>query len=171
MAGIHAREWIAPATALWTLHAVLESGMAEQLDWFIHPVVNPDGFQFTHEHVGALFSCLPDDDTLLPADPAVEEDPQLPLLPAGLQGCGRQQKLRSPLERSVGRVGRVDHIKNFACSRVGVKCAVKTKREAIFLQREGRLGISVLTRTAARKPFRSRRPRRFGTSSCGRPGG
>ena len=85
--GIHAREWIAPATALWTLHAVLESGMAEQLDWFIHPVVNPDGFQFTHEHVGGALLACPDDDTLLPADPAVEEDPQLSLLPAGLQGC------------------------------------------------------------------------------------
>ena len=25
--------------------------MMEELDWFIHPIVNPDGFTFTHEHV------------------------------------------------------------------------------------------------------------------------
>ena len=28
--------------------------MLEELDWFIHPVVNPDGFTFTHEHVSYI---------------------------------------------------------------------------------------------------------------------
>jgi len=49
--GIHAREWISTATALWTLHTVLQDEMMmDKLDWFFHPVVNPDGVQFTHEH-------------------------------------------------------------------------------------------------------------------------
>ena len=50
--GIHAREWISTATALWTLHTVLQDEqMVDNLDWFFHIVVNPDGFTFTHEHV------------------------------------------------------------------------------------------------------------------------
>ena len=50
--GIHAREWISVATALWTLHEVLQDeAMLEGLDWYLHPVANPDGYTFTHEHV------------------------------------------------------------------------------------------------------------------------
>jgi len=49
--GIHAREWISVATALWTLHEVLQDeAMLEGLDWYLHPVANPDGYTFTHEH-------------------------------------------------------------------------------------------------------------------------
>jgi len=49
--GIHAREWISPATALWAIHEVLsDEQMIENLDWYFLPVVNPDGYQFTHQH-------------------------------------------------------------------------------------------------------------------------
>jgi len=49
--GIHAREWISPATALWTIDEVLsDPSMLTDLDWYFMPVVNPDGYTFTHEH-------------------------------------------------------------------------------------------------------------------------
>ncbi|XP_063229722.1 zinc carboxypeptidase-like isoform X2 [Bacillus rossius redtenbacheri] len=53
-AGIHAREWIAPATATYVLDQLLTSedpgvrDMAEGFDWYIFPSVNPDGYEYTH---------------------------------------------------------------------------------------------------------------------------
>ncbi|PSN45354.1 Zinc carboxypeptidase [Blattella germanica] len=53
-AGIHAREWIAPATATWILNELLSSidpeirFVAENFDWYIFPSVNPDGYQYSH---------------------------------------------------------------------------------------------------------------------------
>ena len=87
-AGIHAGEWISPATALWTLDVVLkDQRMIDNLDWFIHPVVNPDGFTFTHEHVRILnilkhSVCVVLDETL-------EKDQVRPQLNTGLQESGR----------------------------------------------------------------------------------
>ncbi|XP_069700905.1 zinc carboxypeptidase-like [Periplaneta americana] len=52
--GIHAREWIAPATATWILNQLLTSQdedvrfVAENFDWYIFPSVNPDGYQYSH---------------------------------------------------------------------------------------------------------------------------
>ncbi|CAG9789475.1 unnamed protein product [Diatraea saccharalis] len=51
--GIHAREWISPATVTWIIKEFLTSNdpdirfMAETLVWHIFPVANPDGYMYT----------------------------------------------------------------------------------------------------------------------------
>ncbi|BFF97756.1 carboxypeptidase B [Drosophila madeirensis] len=52
-AGIHAREWIAHAGALYVIHQLVEnfaanSALLKNFDWVILPVVNPDGYEYTH---------------------------------------------------------------------------------------------------------------------------
>lgn len=54
--GIHAREWIAPAVALYIMNQLLEHQdqnrkLIEVADWLILPVVNPDGYEYTHTTV------------------------------------------------------------------------------------------------------------------------
>lgn len=55
--GIHAREWIGPATILYVLNELLHSSradvraLAESHDWYIFPVFNPDGYVYTHTTV------------------------------------------------------------------------------------------------------------------------
>ncbi|XP_071640392.1 zinc carboxypeptidase-like [Temnothorax longispinosus] len=52
--GIHAREWISPATAMYILHQLLTSNnsdvryLADTYNWLIFPVFNPDGYVFSH---------------------------------------------------------------------------------------------------------------------------
>ncbi|XP_077299844.1 zinc carboxypeptidase-like [Arctopsyche grandis] len=52
--GIHAREWISPATATFLINEVLNSEnpafrrIAESFDWYIFPSVNPDGYAYSH---------------------------------------------------------------------------------------------------------------------------
>lgn len=56
-AGIHAREWVAPATATYFIHQLV-AGVARNdsrvlsyvrnVDWYILPMVNPDGYEYTH---------------------------------------------------------------------------------------------------------------------------
>ncbi|XP_028162001.1 carboxypeptidase A2-like isoform X1 [Ostrinia furnacalis] len=56
--GTHAREWIAPAVATWILHALIEGEkglgaeyeVLKQADFYIMPVLNPDGYEHTHTH-------------------------------------------------------------------------------------------------------------------------
>ncbi|KAH8418001.1 hypothetical protein KR222_010202 [Zaprionus bogoriensis] len=51
--GIHAREWIAPATATYFIDQLLHSSnasvraVARAHNWIIFPVVNPDGYRYT----------------------------------------------------------------------------------------------------------------------------
>ncbi|XP_058821069.1 zinc carboxypeptidase-like [Topomyia yanbarensis] len=52
---IHAREWITSATTTWILNELLTSTdpqvmeLAQNYDWYILPVVNPDGLNYTKE--------------------------------------------------------------------------------------------------------------------------
>jgi carboxypeptidase A2 len=50
--GIHAREWIAPATALYLINQLVDpqsnfSKLLDQMDFVIQPLVNPDGYEYT----------------------------------------------------------------------------------------------------------------------------
>ncbi|XP_078035045.1 carboxypeptidase B [Augochlora pura] len=48
-AGIHAREWIAPVTSLYIVdQLVANRNLLKNIDWYILPVLNPDGYAFTH---------------------------------------------------------------------------------------------------------------------------
>lgn len=54
---IHAREWISAATAAYFLNELLISRdngireLAKNYDWVIILVVNPDGYEYTHQKV------------------------------------------------------------------------------------------------------------------------
>lgn len=51
---IHAREWASSATTTWLINELISSNdpaireMAHNIDWYIVPVANPDGFVFSH---------------------------------------------------------------------------------------------------------------------------
>ena len=51
--GIHAREWISPAVATYHMRELVENGdkypseIVDQLDWYILPVHNPDGYEYS----------------------------------------------------------------------------------------------------------------------------
>ncbi|XP_053672777.1 zinc carboxypeptidase A 1-like [Anopheles nili] len=53
--GIHAREWISPATVTYLLNELVNSkdpqvrALAEKFDWYVFPSVNPDGYVYTHK--------------------------------------------------------------------------------------------------------------------------
>lgn len=55
-AGIHAREWIAPATANYIINALITGRhddlvvkeLLEEFEWYIMPSINPDGYDYSH---------------------------------------------------------------------------------------------------------------------------
>uniref|UniRef100_A0A182XED3 Peptidase M14 domain-containing protein n=1 Tax=Anopheles quadriannulatus TaxID=34691 RepID=A0A182XED3_ANOQN len=63
-AGAHGHEWIGPSVATWLLHRLLElpqagpsngtsSGEARTIqsyDWYVLPVLNPDGYEYSHRY-------------------------------------------------------------------------------------------------------------------------
>uniref|UniRef100_T1J4X5 Peptidase M14 domain-containing protein n=1 Tax=Strigamia maritima TaxID=126957 RepID=T1J4X5_STRMM len=62
-AGMHAREWISPVTAVFIIDQVVFPTMfleirkiltllrfiSDKIDWYILPVLNPDGYEFSHQ--------------------------------------------------------------------------------------------------------------------------
>ncbi|XP_063628687.1 carboxypeptidase B-like [Cydia splendana] len=54
---IHAREWVTTPVALYSIHRLVEDlqeqdrDLLENVDWIIHPLVNPDGYEYTHTDV------------------------------------------------------------------------------------------------------------------------
>merc|ERR1711872_1121717 len=50
--GIHAREWVSPATVTWMLEELVQNNdahpeLTEDLDWYILPCHNPDGYAYS----------------------------------------------------------------------------------------------------------------------------
>ena len=52
--GIHAREWITPATVTFFVKQLTEDlddqSLIDNLDWYILPSVNPDGYAYTQSN-------------------------------------------------------------------------------------------------------------------------
>lgn len=60
-AGIHAREWIAPTTALYFVNELVKPKnryLLDKVDVVVIPSINPDGYEYTHTAVRFLFTCL-----------------------------------------------------------------------------------------------------------------
>ena len=50
---MHAREWISPASVTYIINELVENRDAhgeavKNVDWYILPVVNPDGYEYSH---------------------------------------------------------------------------------------------------------------------------
>jgi len=51
-ANIHAREWISPAVATYVINEIVNNvnniGLRNSIDFYFAPMINPDGYEFTH---------------------------------------------------------------------------------------------------------------------------
>jgi len=71
-AGIHAREWIAPAVATFIMRELVEDyeehpDYLDKINWYLLPSANPDGYMYSHEEdrmwrktrsdTGSIFGC------------------------------------------------------------------------------------------------------------------
>ena len=57
-AGIHAREWIAPAMATYIIDQLVNNdkdGFLSKLNFHILPSANPDGYEYSRNHVSNFF--------------------------------------------------------------------------------------------------------------------
>lgn len=64
-AGVHGREWVAPAMALYLIHrltvdptAFVKGGELDGVDWYILPLVNPDGYEYTRSSRSVSISVI-----------------------------------------------------------------------------------------------------------------
>lgn len=60
--GIHGREWMSVATAVYCIHELVEHfkrnrRLLEKLDFIIVPIVNVDGYEYSHTNVGKIVFC------------------------------------------------------------------------------------------------------------------
>ena len=59
-AGIHAREWIAPTTALYAIQQLAgndsQRGLLDRVDVYVVPSLNPDGYEYSHRSIGVSMS-------------------------------------------------------------------------------------------------------------------
>lgn len=57
--GVHAREWVAVTSCLYLAHRLVAdyetdpsvAQLVEHYDWYILPVANPDGYEYSHSMV------------------------------------------------------------------------------------------------------------------------
>lgn len=53
LTGIHANEWITPAALTWMVNELVENAdsyscILDRFDWYFVPMVNPDGYEYSH---------------------------------------------------------------------------------------------------------------------------
>ena len=59
--GIHAREWVSPTSGIYTINQLIQNHINASsgdpfhedvvaCDWYIMPLLNPDGYEYSHTH-------------------------------------------------------------------------------------------------------------------------